>query len=254
VTHPVRTGWDGLCLAVTTLTVLPMPGRRPDVIDPQTAGVAMSLTPLVGMGLGALMAAIAGGFTHGGLQPIAIGASLAVVLALLTRGLHLDGLADTMDALGSYGGRERALTIMKSPEVGPFGVAAIVAVMLLDAVALSSLAAQHAWAAIAIGVGFGRLGIAGCCVRGIASARPNGLGATVAGTVPRWVGSGWLAIFIGLDGWARRGIPIDVPAILAVTGILVFQALRRFGGITGDVLGATCEIGTAVALLSLSAR
>ena len=90
---------DGIRLAFGTLTVLPV---RPGRVDRAAAAVAMSLAPLVGALLGAVLAALLAGLTAAG-APRLVAAGLTVAAGtLLTRCLHLDGLADTIDALGSY--------------------------------------------------------------------------------------------------------------------------------------------------------
>ncbi|HEX8093783.1 adenosylcobinamide-GDP ribazoletransferase, partial [Jatrophihabitans sp.] len=160
-----REGWPvaaGLRLSLTTLTVLPLRAGR---VDRRTGAVAMLWAPAVGLALGAALAAAAWALTGLGLAPLPCAAVLVALLALLTRGLHLDGLADTFDALGSYAAADRALAIMKSPEAGPLGVGAIGAVLLVDAAALSALVARHGWLLIAAGVAVGRLGITLCCAR-----------------------------------------------------------------------------------------
>ena len=84
--------------------------------------------------------------------------------ALLTRGLHLDGLADTVDALGSYRTGAAALEIMKKPDIGPFGVAAIALTLLIQAAALTD---GRAGGAVVTGAGRpGRLGVTVACRRG----------------------------------------------------------------------------------------
>jgi len=245
---------DGARLALTTLTVLPVRAGR---IDRASARNAMVLAPLVGAMLGGTLAAVAFGLVKAGLSPLPIAAVLVVLLALLTRGMHLDGLADTIDALGSYRSRESALRIMKSPEAGPMGVTAIVGVMLLDAAALTVLVSYRAWFAIAIGVAVGRLAISFGCLRGVPSARPDGLGATVAGTVPMGVVVLW-TVLLAAAGAASIDRPwVGALAVFAAlsTGVTVMRhATARLGGITGDVLGALCEIGSAVALVALSIR
>ncbi|HEY2041075.1 MAG TPA: adenosylcobinamide-GDP ribazoletransferase [Jatrophihabitans sp.] len=244
----------GLRLGLTTLTVLPLP---PGVIDRRTAGRAMASAPAIGFGLGAVIAGIGWCLLKLGLPSLAAGVLLVVTLALLTRGLHLDGLADTVDGLGAYRDRDRSLAIMSSPEVGPMGVAAICAVMLLDAAALSSLLDHRRWFAVAVAVGIGRLAITICCGRGVPAARSTGLGAIVAGTVPVQISLGWLVILGLLGGFAHRLWWVGPVALLlsvAAALVLLRHIVTRFGGITGDVLGAECEIATAIALLTLAVR
>ena len=262
----------GLRLSLSTLTVLPLPAGR---VDRRTAALAMAWAPAVGLALGAVLALLAWGLTELGLGALPAAAVLVIALAVLTRGLHLDGLADTFDALGSYAGAERALSIMRSPEAGPLAVTAIAAVLLADAAALSELVARHAWLPIALGVAVGRLGILLCCARHVPAARPDGLGALVAGPVAPPVAAAWAVALIAIGGiassaglgspatgwggsvaggsvggWLRPGVAVLLAAGLVL--LLVRHAVRRFGGVTGDVLGAGCEIGTAVALLVLS--
>jgi adenosylcobinamide-GDP ribazoletransferase len=168
---------------------------------------------------------------------------------LITRGLHLDGLADTVDALGSYRRGPEALEIMRKPDIGPFGVAAIALTLLVQAAAITPVGAVLAWTA-------GRLAVPIACRRGVPAARPEGLGALVAGTVPAPAAAG-LAIAVAVAAaWAVPGRPWQGPAavaaaLLAVV-VLVRHAVRRFGGITGDVLGAGVELATTITLVGLA--
>jgi adenosylcobinamide-GDP ribazoletransferase len=246
--------FSGLRLALTTLTVAPLnPGRT----DRRAAAAAMALAPGVGLALGAALAGVAWGLDRIGFAALPIGAMLTLLMALLTRGLHLDGLADTADALASYRDRDQALAIMKSPEVGPMGVAAIAGVLVLDTAALTVLASRHEWLAIAIGVAAGRLAITMCCWRRIPPARSDGLGALVAATVPAGVWIGWGLLLVGavsvLGPHHWQGIAA-VPLALAVILVLLRHVFRRLGGVTGDILGAACEISAALTLLLLGAQ
>ncbi|WP_034590350.1 adenosylcobinamide-GDP ribazoletransferase [Hamadaea tsunoensis] len=246
---PRPSGWtDAARLAVTTLTVVPL---RAGLIDRRAAGRAMLLAPVVGVLLGAVVGGLAWGLRQ--VLPAVLAGALAVgANALLTRGLHLDGLADTVDALGAYRGRERALEIMKSPEVGPFGVAALVLVLLVQAVAVGSApfpAVVAAWAA-------GRVAITLACARGVPAARPGGLGAFVAGSVPRPAAAAAalavaaLAIPAVAARWWQG--PAAVLLALCVVLLLLRHLVRRLGGITGDVLGFVAETALTGALIGLT--
>ncbi|XVV14483.1 adenosylcobinamide-GDP ribazoletransferase [Actinoplanes sp. CA-131856] len=252
---------DGLRLSLTTLTVLPVRGGR---VDRATAAVAMSAAPAVGALLGAILAALLWLLREAHAPALVAAAVTVTAAALLTRGMHLDGLADTIDALGSYRRGEAALEIMKKSDIGPFGVAAIAATMLIQTTTINALdpaALIIAWAA-------GRLAIPLACRRGVPAARPEGLGALVAGTVglPAVVTAAVViaAAGIALPHHAGQGpgalpghvwqAPVAVAAALAVTLLLVRHCVRRFGGITGDVLGAAVELSTAAALVVLSLR
>ncbi len=245
----------GVRLALTTFSVLPLRAGR---VDRAAAGVAMSVAPLVGGVLGAVLGAVAVGLRELRAPSLVLGAVTVALGLALTRGLHVDGLADTVDGLGSYAGRERALEIMKSPEVGPFGVAAIVLSLLLQAAAVAALAGRPAGAVVlgvATAAGTGRLAVAWACRRGVPPARPAGLGALVAGTVrvPGLV-AGTVAVAVPA-GFAIPGRPwqglVAVGLAAGVSVLLNRHAVRRLGGITGDVLGALVEVATCVAYLVL---
>ncbi|MER7277490.1 adenosylcobinamide-GDP ribazoletransferase [Dactylosporangium sp. NPDC000244] len=239
----------GLRLALSLFTVAPV---RADRVDRPTARVAMLLAPLAGALLGLVLALLAGGLVRLGAAPLLGGAVLVALGLLLTRGLHIDGLADTADGLGSYAGPERALEIMKKSDIGPFGVAAIAAVLLVDAAAATSLLDRMP-IAVVLAFAAGRLGATVACRRGLPAARPGGLGALVAQTVPGWLlglvilVTGGLGVLV--DPW--RG-PGAVLAAVLVAGALTAHARRRLGGITGDVIGAAIELSTAAALVVLA--
>jgi len=245
---PPTTWSDALRLALTTFTVAPV---RTGVLDRRVAGRAMALAPWVGALLGAVLGAVLTGLREVTSAPIA-GAVTVGLAAVLTRGLHLDGLADTVDALGSYRDRERALRIMKSPEVGPFGVVALVLVLLLQTLTL----AQASFWTVVAAFAAGRCAVTLACARGIPPARPEGLGEFVAGSVPRVVALLSSLAVVALAVPAVPDRPWQGPAAVALSLfallLLLRHVVRRLGGITGDVLGAATETVVTLALIGLT--
>lgn len=249
---------DGLRLALTTLTVLPL--RGPAAVDRRTAGSAMTLAPLIGLALGLVAAGVLEGAAR--LSSDLLAAALAVaVLALLTRGLHLDGLADAADGLASYRSPERALAVMRSPETGPLGIAVLVLSLLVQVTALHAcLTAGRGAEAVVLAVVTARLAVTAACTPSTPAASPTGLGSAVAGTV-RPVVVLVLALLVAaaaaLAG-LMTGPPEAVQAVVAVLAglaasqLLLRHAVRRLGGVTGDVLGALVESTTVVVLLVLA--
>lgn len=251
-----------LRLSFGLLTVIPV-GAIGDV-DRHLARKAILLAPLVGLVLGAL-AALVVAVVHA-LVPSTLGALLAAVLAVallayLTRALHLDGLADTADALGSAKPADAALEIARRGDVGPFGVVTLVLVLLMQVTALA-VATEAGWGAmtVVIAVVTGRAAVVVACTRGIPAARPEGLGALVAGTIPRVASAAWvIVIVIGAFGVGTRlgatgawAMPLAVVVGLALALAVVARCVRRLGGITGDVLGASVEVATTAALVALA--
>ncbi|HEY0357454.1 MAG TPA: adenosylcobinamide-GDP ribazoletransferase [Mycobacteriales bacterium] len=247
----------GLRLALTTFTVLPVRGGP---VDRAAARTAMTLGPAVGalLGLGAAVVLLVGAAVG---TPAAVGGLLAVgLLAVLSRGLHLDGLADTVDGLGAYGDRDRTLAVMKAPDVGPFGVVALVVALGVQAAGLAGLSGRT-WPAVLCGtaaaVATGRLAVTWACLRPVPAARPDGLGALVAGTVPPAVAVVGTALVAALAVPAVPGRPWQGPVAVALgltaAALLLRQVVRRIGGITGDVLGAVAETAVTATIVVLAA-
>ncbi|MGV9305403.1 adenosylcobinamide-GDP ribazoletransferase [Nonomuraea sp. NPDC003727] len=242
-------GWvDGMRFAVGTLSVFPVMVNR---VDREVAGRAMLLAPLAGLLLGAvscLPLALPG-------SPL-LGAALALgLLALLTRGLHLDGLADLADGLGSGRPAVQALEVMKKSDIGPFGVLTLVFTLIVQCAAL----AEAGPVALVAACVTGRLALTWACTRGVPPARPEGLGAMVAGTVRPAAALVATLVVVGaavlLGGpWGPAGgyglvLPLAVLAGLGTASGLLAHAVRRLGGITGDVLGALVETATTAVLV-----
>jgi adenosylcobinamide-GDP ribazoletransferase len=255
-----RLGW--LRLALTTFTIAPV--RAPHV-DRATAGRAMTAAPLMGALVG-LSAAVVVAVLRALFErpPRFLVATLAVlVLVLASRALHLDGLADTVDALGSYRPAEAALALMKKGDAGPFGVVAIVFDLLVLVSAVdAALSIQRATEVLLVAAMTGRLAVTHACVAGIPAARSSGLGALVAGSVraPAAIAVTAAAYAVGAAaGWVDEAGRWDgvVRVVAGMTvGLLAAQllrrhAVRRLGGVTGDVLGALVEVTTAVTLVTL---
>jgi adenosylcobinamide-GDP ribazoletransferase len=257
---------DATRLAFGTLTALPVaaPGR----VDRRAAGRAMLLAPLVGAVLGLFAAVVLFASRRAYHEPLLPAALAVATLAVLSRGLHLDGLADTADGfgVGAARGRDRALEVMRSGDVGPFGVVTVALVLLVQVSALSDAVLHGLGTEAVVGAAVvGRLSLAYACLRGVPPARPDGLGATVAGSV-HWPGALLVTCLVVAGGLLQGGLidddsgrtpallaALSVPAGLLTAWLVVVAAKRRFGGITGDVLGACVELSTAAALLVLAA-
>ncbi|WP_067830629.1 adenosylcobinamide-GDP ribazoletransferase [Actinomadura kijaniata] len=243
------TGWlNGLRLAVPLLTVVRL---RTGPVDRATGRRAMLLAPATGLIVGgaAALVLLAGGAA--GLSPL-LGAALAVAAsAALTRALHLDGLADLADGLGSGRPAAEALAIMKRSDIGPFGVMTLLLALLVQVAALAS--APDAPVAALVAAVTGRLALPWACRTGVPSARPGGLGALVAGTVGTPAALVVTAVVLAASLVAG---PYGVAAVLgglAAALLTLRRAVGRLGGVTGDVLGALVEIATTTALVILAA-
>ncbi len=240
----------GLVTALRTLTILPVPGREAGQMSS-----ALPWFPLVGCLLGLLLLASAhlAGLASGGWAE----GTACIVLAfsiILTRGLHLEGLADAADGFAGGSTKEKMLEIMKDSSTGPFGAIAVVMVLIIKFCALTRLAdsGMAAWwiipASIAARTGMVELAVS------LPYARPSG--GTALPFVSGATGSHRAAalVFAAVLSSAACG-PIGLAAVAAgwlISRLFRYWCLRRAGGVTGDLLGACNEI-VETALLMLAA-
>jgi adenosylcobinamide-GDP ribazoletransferase len=259
---PAASLGDALRFAFGTLTVLPARLTRWD--RPAARG-GMLAAPLVGAVVGLSAAACGGLLVALGAGPLLAAVGTVAAPAVLTRALHLDGLADTADALGSGKEAEDALRIMKQSDIGPFGVVVLVFTLLAQ-VASAAACYAHGWvyggAAALVSAVAARVALLVSCRRGVPAARPGGLGAAVAGSVPRWAALGSAALYAALAAAGGAGFGGLTPlrfgcAVLLGTAageLLVRRCTRRLGGVTGDVFGAVTESAATLAFLTLALR
>ncbi|MGY0486957.1 adenosylcobinamide-GDP ribazoletransferase [Streptomyces sp. WG-D5] len=243
---------DGIRFAFGTLTVIPVKVGR---WDRGAARVGMLCAPVAGLVVGVGAAAVGTLLTVlGAGAPLAAVAAVAVPAAL-TRGLHLDGLADVADGLGSGKPAEDALRIMKQSDIGPFGVVTLVLALLAQVAVLAQLFAES-WArgalAAVLSAVTARLALTFASRTGVPAARPEGLGAAVAETVSRRA-----ALIAGAVVVAAAAAFSVRGALAVVLGcgaaeLLARRCVARFGGVTGDVFGAVAETAATAALVALA--
>lgn len=218
-------------LATGTLTALPV--RPVPTVDRRTARGAMLLAPLAAVPLGVLVAVVLAAGEALQLPPLAVGFAAVGALAAGSRALHWDGLSDTVDGLTASYDAGRSLEVMHSGTSGPAGVLATVVVAGVQATALATYLDRPLLAGLLVVLSRCALWIV-CCTR-VPAARPDGLGATFTATVP---------VVVAVAG----GLLLSVVGGLVVV-LLVRRAVRRLGGVTGDVMGAAVELALATTLV-----
>lgn len=248
--------------AVAMFSILPVParyrvpGRRPVLWLP-VVGAVLAVIAFVPA------CAVWRGGVHG--APMLAATLIVTALAILTRGLHLDGLADVADGLGSARPPDEARVIMKQPDIGPFGVAAIACVVLLQVAALSTALAagsiHSGLVALLTAVVTGRVAVIN------AASAPAMPGSTFGSLVAGSVGWGTQAVACSLllitalaarawvAGWSVGCGWTVLSVVLALTAahLLRRHAARRLGGTSGDVFGAVIELATTLSLIILAA-
>ncbi|WP_052849419.1 adenosylcobinamide-GDP ribazoletransferase [Streptomyces avicenniae] len=254
---------DALRFAFGTLTVLPV--RPPGRWDRPTARRGMLCAPLAGLALGLAACLLSWLLLELEADALLTGVLAVALVAALSRGLHLDGLADVADGLGSRRPPEEALRVMKRSDIGPFGVLVLLLTVLTQVAAVAGLSGHgraRALTALVCAVVVSRAALTWVCrADAPPAARPDGMGATVARTVPTWAAlavAGAVALGSAVAGalaWGDRpavgalGGLLSVLVALAAAELLLRHCARRLGGLTGDVLGACAETAATAALL-----
>ncbi|MER5253650.1 adenosylcobinamide-GDP ribazoletransferase [Streptomyces sp. NPDC002855] len=251
---------DSLRFAFGTLTALPVRVTR---WDRDAARGGMLCAPLAGLVVGLCAAALGAALMALGAGPLLAATATAATPAALTRGLHLDGLADTADGLGSAKPADQALRIMKQSDVGPFGVITLLFTLLAQVAVLFQLY-EDSWTrgalAAVVSAAAARLALTLAARTGVPPARPEGLGAAVAGTVPRGAALLTAAFVAAVAAIAAapfgtyETVQYAAGVVLAVctAELLLRHCVRRFGGITGDVFGALAETAATMCLVVLA--
>ncbi len=238
-----------LRLALGFLTVLPV--HMVEAPAPGDMGRAAGWFPWVGLLIGFVVWAAKYGLDQ--ILPPLVSAGLCVALwALLTGGLHLDGLADCWDGMMNASDPSRRLEIMKDPRLGSFGGIGLALQLMLKTITLASLSGIPAVWGVMLAAVAARWLILWAARQPLA--RPGGMGADFAlGLQPRaffLAGIPLIGIMI-LGSW--RAVLAVILAHLAAWGI--FRLARsRLGGVTGDVFGLTVEISELVVLLVFAMR
>ncbi len=240
---------QGLGLALTFLTIIPTPGSQ--AANSRQLADAMAWFPLVGLVLGGCLAAAALGLCY--LLPPAAGAALLVLLlTALTRALHLDGLADTLDGLGGGHTPEDSLRIMKDHAVGAFGAVGLVLALLLKYGCLVGLLEARALGFILIFPVISRFAMVLLAYLSPYARPEGGLGeamTTLATGRTLALAGGSAVLIVGVCG-GLPGLAVLGAAAVLTWGLAAYFK-TRLGGVTGDVCGALNELMEAASLLVL---
>ncbi len=238
-----------LSLAIGFLTLLPVIDNRRASEDAVAA--SFEWFPLVGFMLGLALCGedVILSYAFGQVMR-----SVLIVLSLtvISGAVHLDGLADTADALGAGRDRQRALEILQDSRIGAFGAIAIFFDLILKILALSTLSGSARYFALILAPGLARYAMV-LVGRRIEYLRSGGAGSTLLAETA---------------SWPRRKFVFTLPLIFVLAAkfqglkaLIVAAALviamrwfykRWLGGVTGDLIGACGELVEIAVLVAIS--
>ncbi len=240
--------FNGFCIAFSMYSKIPMPRVE---WDRRNMRYALCFFPLVGVVIGALLCAwgeVCFFWERGpGMLPFVLVG--AVIPVIITGGIHLDGLLDTADALHSYEAREKKLEILKDPHVGAFGVIAAICYFLLYAAGLALMRTRSQLFLLGIGFVVSRA-LSGMSLVWFPAAKRDGTLYTFASAADRRKVRVVLATTLALCFISAVLIQPVSGACMALASMWVwtyyyYMAVKRFGGITGDLAGyflCLCEL------------
>ena len=249
-----------ILLAFQFLTIIPVKEIK-DVSEKEMGG-ASAFFPLIGFIQGTLFVVSAGLFLKIFPPELANGLLILVIIAT-SGGLHLDGLADTFDAIALRGDREKKLLVMKDSTIGPVGVIAIVLALLLKFLALNSLFHYSLFTfyySLFLMPVFSRWVMVTAIFHG-KSARQDGIGKIfientklkelVIATL--LVIGFWLLVvsflLSSLFTIHYSLFLVSIPVLYIFSLVSVWFCNKKFGGMTGDTFGAVSEISEILFLI-----
>ncbi len=242
--------WD-VPLALVLLTRLPVP-KLPDAVFARQAQAVWAY-PLAGLVVGGLACLIGWAAMAANLPSLACAGLIVAVLVCATGAMHEDGLADTFDGL--WGGFDvtRRLAIMKDSHIGTYGVLALLISQLVRIAAVAALVAAGAlWSVVAACVVSRAL--MPVVMTALPNARPSGLSHSVG--VPRIIPvAAGVGLAVGL-AILMSGAQVFLATLIAAgaVSVLAYTAKAKIGGQTGDILGASQQLGEIAFLLALTTQ
>jgi len=236
-------------LAISFLTILP--AGPANAAAPADVAASFGWFPLVGFAIGLTLCAV--DWLLAPLLGHPLRAALIVlILTALTGALHLDGIADTADALGAGRNRERALEVLRDSRIGSFGAIALVFVIGLKVIAIAGTGGTQRYAMLYMAPGLGRWAMV-ALASSLDYLRPEGAGSAM------------------LSRDRRRNLRVaTVIAVIALAPLVMLHALRAcliaavvtlalrafyrrwLGGMTGDLIGAAGELVETAVLIALA--
>jgi adenosylcobinamide-GDP ribazoletransferase len=236
-----------LQLAFSFLTILPVIDRRRAADT--TVAASFAWFPLVGLIIGASLCGLDWilAFFLGQVMRSVI---VVLFLTIITGAVHIDGLADTADALGGGRDRDRALEIMRDSRLGTFGAVAVFFDLTLKILALSTLAGARRFDALLVAPMLARLALV-AIPYGMSYLRERGAGSVLLerpDSLSRTIVIALLTIVLAATLAGFSVVLIGAAVVLATR--LFYR--RWLGGVTGDLIGAGGELVEIAILIALT--
>ena len=248
---PSRGFLDEFPLAVSFLTILPVIDRSP--ASEETVAGSLTWFPLVGFLLGLALVGEDWILAHIFAQVIR-SVLIVISLTVVTGAVHLDGLADTADALGAGRDRDRALDILRDSRVGTFGASAIFFDLTLKILALSTLAGHRRYAALIVAPMLARWAML-LVAAGLPYLRDLGLRLALLSGSNLGRRASVVAVFtlvVMLMLGAMRPIALATAVTIAIVLAMRLFYRRWLGGVTGDLIGACGELVEIAVLVTMA--
>jgi adenosylcobinamide-GDP ribazoletransferase len=241
----IDTHINGFLAAVQFITILPA-GGTPH-FQPHRM---IAYFPVVGLLLGCLVSMV--DMVAIRFWPTPVVALLDVILlAVLTAGLHLDGLGDTADGLLGHHSRERALDIMKDSRIGTMALLAVLAGLSIKWAGISGLPANRSLL-LALIPAYARSAML-FAIMSLPYGRRDGTGKPLFSAPLTWQSFWAVALVVCLSlGLGPHALIVNLSFAAVVAAVILFYR-RRMGCVTGDMLGAITEITEATLFLMVSA-
>lgn len=235
--------------ALSFLTILPV--GKPPISEEKELAHSMAFFSLVGLVIGLLLALGYHLFSYLLPKPIVLWFTIGL-LAVLTRGLHLDGFADTLDGLGTGGAKEKILEVMRDSRIGALGVVGLILLIGAKYLALNQIIDSAIHYSLILMAVMGRNSMVLVCYRSPYARLGEGLGKPFTENL-----GAWEVTFSMLSAFGIAWLMTGIKGILIFLGISLFCLVYRFcfikklGGVTGDILGAANELTELLCLILL---
>jgi adenosylcobinamide-GDP ribazoletransferase len=238
----------GLLAALQFLTLWPI--KRG--FTSQEIGHSSAYFPVIGLLLGSILMGL-NYLLNFLLPPALVKILLLGALVLMSGGLHLDGLADTLDGMAGHRTPERRLEIMRDSRIGGFGAMGLVLFLLIEYVALNSVQAKWLPFALLLAPVLSRWAVVNALFA-YPYARPDGLGKAFKEAVnwqQFWIAT-LIATAVAVGLFRLAGLVVMAFTWLVFT-LTALYFRRQIKGLTGDTYGAINEIAFIGALVAMDA-